>query len=140
VNSHWGGYTLSGTADAGIPYRLSDKEVEEIIRRIEKQSDRFRSSLDSALDKSRFDGSRREDDINAFVKDFYSETKRLHDRFDSHKSTGNDVQIVLDRATRIDEFMRRNRLRGKAEAEWATLKVNLDELAKVYNVSWQWWR
>src|SRR6266508_4655910 len=124
----------------GQAYRLNDKELEKLISRIEKQSDKFRSSLDSALDKSRFNGTRREDDINAFVKDFYSETKRLHDRFDSHKSTGSDVQTVLDRAMRIDDFMRHHRLSGKAQTEWSALKSNLDELARVYNVSWQWWR
>src|SRR6185295_3993449 len=75
----------------GQPYRLSDKDVEKIIHRIEQQSDRFRSSLDAALDKSRFNGTNREDDINAFVKDFYEKTKTLHDHFDHHKSTAPDV-------------------------------------------------
>ena len=122
----------------GQPYRINDKEVEKIIRRIEQQSDRFRSSLDSALDKSRFNGTRREDDINSFIKDFYEQTKRLRHQFDSHKSAAPDVQAVLDRAARIDEFMSRNRLSGKAEEDWSTLKTYLDELASAYNVSWRW--
>src|SRR5258706_13489824 len=42
-----------------LPYRISDKQVEEIIHRIESQSDAFRKSLDRALDKSRLDGTRR---------------------------------------------------------------------------------
>src|SRR5258705_4040915 len=129
----------TGTAVSDIPYRISDREVEQIIRRIERQSDKFRSALDAALDKSRFDGTRREDDINAFVKDFYKETKTLRDHFDHHKSTGADVQSVLDRASRIDEFMSRNRLKKKEAAkEWSNLKQNLDELASVYSVNWRW--
>jgi hypothetical protein len=138
VTWRWGGDSARGPLDSDIPYRLSDKEVEQIIHRIESESDRFRSSLDSALDKSRFNGSRREDDINAFVKDFYSETKRLHDHFDAHKSTGADVQSVLDRAARIDDFMRRYRLTSKAQNDWSTLRTNLEELARVYNVTWRW--
>ena len=123
-----------------LPYRISDKQVEEIIHRIESQSDVFRKSLDRALDKSRLDGTRQEDDINSFVKEFYKETKRLRDHFDSHKSTVSDVQTVLDRAAQIDQFMRRNRLkRGKeAQKEWLQLRMNLDELAQVYNVNWRW--
>lgn len=120
------------------PYRLSDKDVERIIRRIEQQSDRFRSSLDSALDKSRFNGSNREDDINSFIKDFYEQTKHLRNRFDKHQSAGPDVEAVLGRAARIDDFMRRNRLTSKAQDDWTTLKSNLDELASAYNVSWRW--
>ena len=122
----------------GQPYRVSDKDVERIIKRIEQQSDRFRSRLDNALDKSRFNGSNREDDINAFVKDYYEQTKRLRDHFDKHNSATGDVEAVLDRAARIDDFMRRNRLSSKAQDEWTTLKSNLDELAAAYNVSWRW--
>lgn len=123
-----------------LPYRITDKQVEEIIRRIEDQSDVFRKHLDAALDQSRLDGTRREDDINQFVKEFYQETKRLRDRFDSHKSTAADVQAVLNRAAQIHQFMRRNRLRNEraAQKEWATLRMYLDELAQVYSVTWRW--
>jgi hypothetical protein len=122
----------------GQPYRLNDKDVERILRRIEQQSDRFRSSVDSSLDKSRFNGTNREDDINSFIKDFYEQTKRLRDRFDSKRSAAADVEAVLDRSARIDDFMRRNRLSSKAEEDWAALRNNLDELAAAYNVAWRW--
>src|SRR2546427_969042 len=137
VSWRWGGGYIAPPVVGDIPYRVTDKEAEEIIHRIEHQSDVFRKSLDTALDKSRFNGSRREDDINAFVKDFYKETKTLHDHFDHHKSTTNDVQTVLDRAAQIDQFMRRNRLRKQAQNDWSALRVSLDDLARVYNVSWR---
>jgi hypothetical protein len=149
VSWRWGGYRSEyppptvtepiATTVGGIPYRVSDREMETILKRIEQQSDRFRSALDSSLDKSRFDGSREEDDINRFVKEFYQDTKKLRDHFDHHKSTSADVQSVLDRAASIDSFMRRNRLRkDKPLREWTQLRGNLDELAQVYNVNWQW--
>jgi multidrug efflux pump subunit AcrA (membrane-fusion protein) len=138
VGWQWAGYP-GGAPISEVPYRISDKEVEQVIRRIEKQSDKFRTALDSALDKSRLDGTRQEDDINTFVKNFYEETKKLREHFDAHKSTSADVQSVLDRASQIDQFLRRNRLRRRdAEKDWSTLKVNLAELAQVYNVPWQW--
>ena len=141
VSWRWGslGPGPPGPVEVGpLPYRVSDREVEQIIHRVESQSDVFRKSLDRALDKSRFDGTRREDDINSFVKAFYKETKQLHDHFDSHKSTANDVQVVLDRAAQIDQFMRRNRLKKDVQKDWAQLRANLDELASVYNVTWGW--
>ena len=121
-----------------LPYRLSDREVEQILRRIERQSDRFKSSLDSALDRSRLDGTRREDNINEFIKQFDDEVKRLHDRFSDHKSVAADVQAVLDRAARIDDFMYRNRVARSAQDEWSSLKANLDELSQAYTVDWRW--
>jgi hypothetical protein len=137
VGWSWGSGPMGGSVSSE-PYRVSDKEVERVLSHIEKQSDKFRSALDSALDKSRFDGTNREDDINLFVKNFYQATKKLRDRFNDHKSTSADVQSVLDRAAEIDRFVRRNSLRDKPEREWLTLKDNLAELARMYNVSWQW--
>jgi ABC-type transporter Mla subunit MlaD len=135
------GIFTRGPVVSGVPYRISDNEVEKIIHRVESQSDKFRSSLDSALDKSRLNGTREEDEINAFVKSFNQATKRLHEHFDDHKSTSSDVQSVLDGGAQINDFMRRNRLTSKAQNDWSTLKGNLDELARVYNVSWRWqWR
>ena len=128
---------ITGTP-VGLPYRLSDKEVERILHRIEEQSGKFRSSLDSALDKSSLDDTNREDNINAFIKEFDQEVKRLHDRFDDRKSVAADVQTVLDRAARIDGFMRRREFTEKAQNEWSALRANLDQLATAYNVEWRW--
>ena len=131
---------ISGTP-TGLPYRLSDKEVERILHRIEDQSGKFRNSLDSALDRSRLNNTNQEDNINAFVKEFDQEVKRLHDRFDDHKSVAADVQSVLDRAARIDNFMTRRgltRRAQKAQNEWSALRANLDQLADAYGVSWRW--
>jgi len=146
VSGRWGGYRNErapvspiGSTVGGVPYRVTDREVERVLRQIEQQSDHFRSALDSSLDKSRLNGSRDEDDINRFVKDFYEQTKRLRDHFNDHKSTSGDVEAVLDRAASIDSFMRRNPMRKHdAMREWERLRGNLDELAQVYNVSWQW--
>ena len=128
---------VTGTP-VGLPYRLSDKEVEQILHRIEQQSGKFRSSLDSALDRSSLDDTNREDNINAFIKEFDQEVKRLHDRFDDRKSVAADVQSVLDRAARIDVFMRRRGLTEKAQNEWSALRENLDQLAAAYSVAWRW--
>ena len=130
--------TVVTATPVGLPYRLTDKEVEQILHRIEEQSGKFRGSLDSALDRSRLDDTDREDDINAFIKEFEQEVKRLHDRFDDRKSVAADVQTVLDRAARIDSFMRRRGLTEKAQNEWSALRANLDRLAEAYSVSWRW--
>jgi hypothetical protein len=119
-------------------YRLNDKQVETIIHSIENGAKSFRSSLDNALDQSRLDGTILEDNINARVKDFEGATKQLHDHFDSRQSAAGDVQNVLDRASRIDEFMRSNRLDSRAQNDWSKMKNDLDRLANAYGVTWRW--
>jgi hypothetical protein len=122
---------------AGHPYRLSDKEIETIIRRIELRSDQFRSSLDSALDKRGYNASR-VDHVNTFIERFGEQVKRLHDQFYKRSSSTSDVQAVLDHAAPIDEFMTRNRLSSEAQNDWSGLRNKLDQLAIAYNVKWHW--
>ncbi len=144
VTWRWEGLAVVGPTTVvtgtpvGLPYRLSDKEIERMLHRIEEQSGKFRNSLDSALDRSRLDETDREDNINAFIGEFDQEVKRLHDRFDERKSVASDVQSVLDRAARIDVFMRRRGLTEKAQNEWSALRANLDQLAAAYSVTWRW--
>ena len=130
---------LSMTAEAQRrPYRGTDQQVRQLIRRIENRTDTFRSTVAATLDRSRIDGTQREDNINQLVADFESATNILRDRFNSRQSVSADVQNVLNQAALIDTFMRRNRLGVRAEQNWASLRLDLNELASTYGVAWQW--
>ena len=121
------------------PYRISDKEVQKVMKQLKKDTEKFRKSLDSSLDRSRLDGTNREDSINDFLEDYEKTTERLYERFKDNKSVAADVETVLDGAARIDQFMRRHSPTGKAERDWAAVRQDLRRLADAYNVSWRWW-
>jgi hypothetical protein len=121
------------------PYRLSDKEVKKLMQQLKKDAGRFRKSLDSSLDRSRLNGSNREDDINRFLKNYEDATERLYSRFKDNKSVGADVEAVLDGAAEIDRFMTRRLASEKAERDWSAVRQDLRRLAEAYNVSWRWW-
>jgi hypothetical protein len=121
------------------PYRLSDKEVKKLMAQLKKDTGRFRKSLDSSLDKSRLNGTNREDDINAMLKNYEDATERLYSRFKDNKSVGADVEAVLDGAANIDRFMTRRLANERAERDWDAVRQDLRRLAEAYNVSWRWW-
>ena len=129
---------LAGNVRAQEPYRLSEKEMKDLLSRIDKQAATFRSSLKSALNHSRFDDTKGEDRINDFVKGFEQATERLKHHYDRKSSASSDVEEVLSRAARIDDFMERHHLSPRAESNWAALRQNLDALAEAYSVSWNW--
>src|SRR4051794_36009482 len=85
-------------------YGTTNLQTRQLIRRIENRTNIFRSSLNAALDNSRLDGTRREDNISQFVSDFESATSQLRDRINSRQNVSADVQNVLDRAALIDSF------------------------------------
>src|SRR5258707_1666027 len=136
--------TMTGFATSAITqipgqtYRISDREVASLLDQIKKESNTFRNSLKGALNKSRFDRTSRENDINAYVKDFEEQTKRLDDNFDHHKSTAADVDSVLSRAARTDAFTNHYPRTSRAQSDWSALRSDLNRLAIAYNVSWRW--
>jgi predicted nucleotidyltransferase len=121
------------------PYRLSDKDVKKLMAQLKKDTGRFRKSLDSSLDRSRLNGTKREDDINTIVKNYEDATERLYSRFKDNKSVGADVEAVLDGAAELDRFMTRRLASERAERDWAAVRDDLRRLADAYNVSWRWW-
>ncbi|MGI9166557.1 MAG: YMGG-like glycine zipper-containing protein [Pyrinomonadaceae bacterium] len=120
------------------PNRLADRQVANTLTRLEQNSQKFRNSLDGALDRSRRDGTRAEDDVNSFVSDFDNSIDQLRERFNGRRSVAADVQSVLQKATLINEFVGRNRLNVQTQNNWAAVRTDLNALANAYGVSWQW--
>jgi outer membrane lipoprotein SlyB len=127
-----------GNPQTGVAYRINDRQLDAVIRRIENGADRFRTDLDSSLDRSRYDGTRAEDNINQFVRDFASATDQLRSRFTARTSVAADVENVLRQATFIDDFVQRQPLAFRVKNDWTTLKGDLNQLATAYNVAWNW--
>jgi DNA repair exonuclease SbcCD ATPase subunit len=132
--------TSSVAAQAQAPSRLNDKEVESLLKRLEENADRFRSSFDQALKKSRLNGTKDKDRAKQYVKDFEDATDHLKDRFSKNNSAAGDVEEVLRRAAKIDDLMEQDILDSRAQNDWRSVRNSLDELARAYNVSWRWSR
>jgi hypothetical protein len=118
------------------PMRYSDREVRAVVQRIDERAGQFRKHLDKALDESPLQGSQREDNINQFVRDFEQAAHHLRDHTGAGRRSSADVQELLDRASAIDPFMRRNQLDEPAERDWALLSADLSDLARMYDVRW----
>jgi hypothetical protein len=98
-------------------------------------SDEFQRHLDSALDRSRYDDSQREDRINDVAKDFENATDNLKDRYDDGKNlnrSSGEARRVLQLGSVLNAFMVRNRLGGRAESEWARIRQDLTVVASAY--------
>lgn len=112
-------------------------QVEQIIRRLENQSDRFVRSFDRSLDNSRVDGTRREDNLNQRARDLENALDALRqefDRTDRYQDTRTQVSGVLNVAEDINRAVRNRRLRGNTERLWSRVRTELNSLASVYNL------
>jgi hypothetical protein len=127
--------------DAGAESRARGRvytkvDVGRIIARVEDQSGAFRKAVDRQLDHSRLNGSRREDRINAEVKQYDRTVDALRSEFsrrDSWMETRGNVERVLRQAADVNRIMHDEKL-GRVENEWGSLRRELNALADVYNL------
>lgn len=117
--------------------RAREDQVRQLIHRLEDRTDQFRSTLDTSLDRSSIDGTRAEDNINMFVSDFQDAVHQLHQRFDDRLATSADVQQVINRSQRINNFLQRRQLDTSVTNAWANIRVDLSELARIYGVPYR---
>jgi hypothetical protein len=119
-------------------YRNDQVQTQRLLRRLETNAERFRLSLSQALDQSRINNTRREDNINTVLDDFNQIVDHVRERNDQRQLVAADVEALLARATRLDRFMtnQNNRLSVRAQNDWALLRTDLNQLAGMYNVAW----
>jgi len=119
-------------------YGYDRRSLRESIRRVKDRSDDFRDHMDSALDRSRYDDTNREDRINDVTREFEQAADRLKDRYDDgrdlNRSAG-EARRLIDIGSRIDRFMSRNRLDGRVVSDWAQIRQDLRVIANAYGYS-----
>lgn len=118
--------------------RVNEYQVRTLLQRLETRTDSFRSTVDRRLDNSNLNNTRREDNITAYVDAFENATDELRSDFNSRRETSSDVTEVLNYGWYLDDFMRRNRLGAASERQWNLIRTDLDQLARLYRVSWSW--
>ena len=115
----------------------SQQQVEELLERLEERTDAFSNQLNKALDRSRLDGSRTEDRIAERTRDLENATDELRREFDHNDTRGEnrpEAENVLVTATTIDRLMKNRNFGGQTEATWATLRNEINVLARLYGL------
>lgn len=118
--------------------RANETQVRNLLNRLETRTDTFRASVDRQLDNSRLDNTQTEDNIIAYVDAFENATDELRRDFDGRQVESNDVTQVLNYGWYVNDFMNRNRLNTATERQWTQIRTDLNQLSRLYNVSWNW--
>jgi hypothetical protein len=98
----------------------------------------FRRSLDQALLRGRNKSAREEDDISRFVAELAEATNHLNDHVGRREIVTNNVDDLLQRGVDVDGYMRRHQLSSRAQSDWLVVRRDLDGLAQLYDVAWDW--
>lgn len=114
-----------------------DRNIGKVVTRAERRSDDFRKLVDKSLDASRLDDTRREDTINARVKDMDTAIDRFNKLFDRRRNDHrlrSDFQGVLTRAAIVDRLVQGPRVPRRIHEPWRELRSDLDRIADFYRL------
>src|SRR5207237_2161726 len=124
------------------PYRGTYQSVRQTILRLETRANLFRNSIEawSQSDTAAYATSENvnatNEDVNVIARDFADSVRSLRDRFDARQLTSYEVQHVLTHAAQIDDFLRRNSVDARSMNYWSSIRVDLNQLAYAYNLTW----
>ena len=131
-------HVLFAAAAVVIPWpaiaadRLTDRDVKELVGRIEQQRDRFDDALDDKVKHDVLRGEAGEVNVDKFLNDFQENIDRLEQRLKPDYAASTEAGTLLRQATAIDRFFRQQPSGTKGESEWNRLATDLKALAGAY--------
>ncbi len=99
--------------------------MSSIIRNLKNRTKDFQRELDRDLDRSRYNGTYQEDEINDLVKEFRD---AVNDLDNNDRQNSNEINRVLDLGRQVDRVMNRLRLGYNTENLWQVIRRDLDAL------------
>ena len=103
-------------------------DLRSIIRDLKQRASAFQRELDRDLDRSRINGTRREDQMNEVAKRFKNAANRLSES-NNGRNDYNRIQNVLDLGSELDREVSRSRINSYAQNELRAIRYDLQILA-----------
>jgi len=129
ASAQWGRYP--DDRDRGGYGRYDDRGLRDSVHRLDRLAKDFERDMDRALDRSRANGSRREDQINNQVHQFRDAVGDLKSRV----GNGRDLNRSADEARRViqeaNELERVARI-GRFTSQWSQIQHEVRYISDVY--------
>jgi hypothetical protein len=111
---------------------LSERQNQELVKRISLKVERFNTTLGKALTKPPLVKSDTAIEFTEYLEDF----TLLIGQLSPHASTRRDVSEVLRTASSIERLLLCEEVPPRVVIDWASLHADLDLLARVYGLKW----
>lgn len=112
--------------------RPSDKEVKQLLERVDNDRDRFEDQLDGKLKRSILRGPGGEVNVERYLDDLQENVDKLKDRFTPEYAASAEATTVLRQGADIQRFMATQAPDLDGMSEWNRLAATLGQLAEAY--------
>lgn len=133
------GYPDYGRNRNGNNGRYDERYLKDSINRLDKLSKEFEKDLDRALDHSRVNGTRREDNVNAQGHDFRRAVSNLKSNFGNGRDLNrsrDEAARVLDEARQFDRIGRGRGIDNEVASDWSQIQRELQVISDAYGIGY----
>jgi hypothetical protein len=131
-----GGYPDYRYPDQNSDYgRYDDRYVRDSVHRLDRLAKDFEHDMDRALDRSRVNGTQREDRINAEVHDFRRAVGDLKSRVGNGRDlnrSADQARRVFQEADQLDRVARPRWFDSRLASEWSQIQQELRVISNAY--------
>lgn len=103
-----------------------------VVRSLKDRTRDFVRQLDRDLDRSRMNGTRREDQINEQAKRFRDAVNRINSSNNNWGRRDNNIERALQMGSQLDRSISRVRLSYQSQALWQSISRDLQMLGNGY--------
>jgi hypothetical protein len=115
--------------------RVSDKDVEALMKNLKEDSKSFRENFDAALKKSDIRRTSQEKDAKGLIASFEKQTDSMFSEFKKTKKGDVAVETTISNAQEIERLLHTLQLDAKTTAEWEKIRSELDRVSSAFGIN-----
>jgi hypothetical protein len=125
---------FSCVAQVSAQTRMTDKDVQNMMKNLVNDTKQFQSLFNSAISKSTIRKTSQEKDAKATVQGFHNQTVSMLQTFQSKKKADTTLPLVLDSSQKIDKWLVDVPLNSSVTTQWGKVKAELATLSNQFNI------
>lgn len=114
--------------------RVSDKDIENMMRNLRDDAKAFRPNFESALKKSVIRKTSQEKDARSLVSSFEKQTDAMLSEFKKTKKGDVAIETTLDNARQIDKLLSGLQLEPQIISRWQKVQLELNQVANAFGI------
>ena len=133
ASAQWGGRYPQDRYPDNRGGRGDDRELRDSVHRLDRLAKDFEREMDRALDRSRTNGTDREDRINHQIHQFRDSVGDLKSRVGNGRDlnrSANEARRVLSEGQQLDRVARR--FDNRTSSQWSQIQQELRFISNVY--------
>lgn len=115
--------------------RVSDKDIENMMRNLRDDAKAFRPNFESALKKSVIRKTSQEKDARSLVTSFEKQTDAMLSEFKKTKKGDVAIETTLDNARQIDKLLSGLQLEPQLISRWQKVQLELNQVANAFGIT-----